>query len=153
MNVCLICCRRSTLALTVVAWFAIQPAVSAAPLSGKPDIFNQKIWPILRDRCAVCHGAKEQQSGLRVDSRERLLKGGTSGPAIVPGKPGESLLIEAVAQTGDLKMPLKGKLSADEVSLLRAWVSQGAPWSTEPQHGPRRPQRQGGSSDCCTPAR
>ena len=66
--------------------------------------------------------------GLRLDSREGLLKGGKSGPAVVPGNPDKSLLIQAVRQTGDLKMPQGGKLKPEEVQTLVEWVKMGAPW-------------------------
>ncbi len=65
-----------------------------------------------------------------MDSREAILKGGSSGPAIVPGKPDESLLVQAVAHTHEeLKMPPKGKLADPEVAALRRWVEMGAPWA------------------------
>jgi cytochrome c553 len=67
--------------------------------------------------------------GLQLDSREHLLKGGNSGPAIVPGKPDESLLIRAVAHTHErLKMPPQGKLSDEQVADLKTWVAGGAHW-------------------------
>src|SRR5258708_16538661 len=66
--------------------------------------------------------------GLRLDSREALLKGGKSGPAIVPGDPEKSLLIEAVRQTKALKMPKGGRLKAAEIDALTDWVKAGAIW-------------------------
>ncbi len=93
------------------------------------EYFETKVRPLLADRCAQCHGAEKQSAGLRVDSREALLSGGDTGPAIVPGKAGASLLIQAVARThAEIKMPPKGKLSDDEVARLRRWVDLGAPW-------------------------
>src|SRR6516165_5466774 len=68
--------------------------------------FELKIRPLLAMKCLPCHGGKKTNSGLRVDSREALLRGGDRGPAIVPGEPGKSLLIQAVRQIDDdLKMP------------------------------------------------
>src|SRR5204863_9636694 len=78
-----------------------------------------------------CHGAdpKKVKGGLRLTSRVELLKGGDTGPAVVPGKPGESLLVKAVRQTSDdLKMPPKGRLQDSEVADLEAWVKGGAVW-------------------------
>jgi hypothetical protein len=67
--------------------------------------------------------------GLQVDSREHLLQGGKSGPAVVPGKPDDSLLIRAVRQEkGSVKMPLGGRLTNQEIADLTAWVKIGAPW-------------------------
>ena len=63
------------------------------------DFFESRVRPILVDHCIKCHGPKKQSSSLRLDSREAALKGGDSGPALVPAKPEASLLIQAVAQT------------------------------------------------------
>src|SRR5690554_739949 len=60
------------------------------------DFFETHIRPVLATKCLKCHGAKKQESNLRLDSRAAMLKGGDSGPAVVPGKPGESYLIEAI---------------------------------------------------------
>jgi hypothetical protein len=94
------------------------------------EYFESRVRPILVDQCVKCHGPKKQSSGLRLDSREALLKGGETGPAITLARPDESLLIQAVAHThAELKMPPSGKLSAPEVAILRQWVTLGAPWS------------------------
>src|SRR5262249_4703310 len=63
------------------------------------EFFESRVRPILVDRCFKCHGEKKQSSGLRLDSREAALKGGDTGPALVAGKPDESLIVQAVAQT------------------------------------------------------
>jgi len=91
------------------------------------DFFESKVRPILMNNCSACHG-DAAMSGLRVDSREGLLKGGTMGPAIVPGNPDASLLIRSVRQTGDLKMPKGGKLQPQEVDALSQWIKSGASW-------------------------
>src|SRR5271166_1461542 len=93
------------------------------------DFFEKSVRPVLSDSCQKCHGPRKQSSELRLDSREAILKGGSSGPAIVPGKPDESLLVQAVAHIHDeLKMPPKSKLPAPDVAALRRWVEMGAPW-------------------------
>ena len=82
--------------------------------------------PLLSESCFKCHGPAKQSSGLRLDSRRAMLEGGTTGPAVVPGKPDESLLVQAVAHTHDeLKMPPKTKLPEHSVSALRRWVEMG----------------------------
>ena len=92
------------------------------------EFFEKRIRPVLANHCFACH-TDLQTSGLRVDSRERLLKGGNSGPAIVPGDPDQSLLIRAVSHTHErLKMPPKGTLRGDEIADLRAWIKSGAHW-------------------------
>jgi len=107
----------------------ISAALMAAPASPEGnDLFENKVRPVLAENCYVCH-TNVQSGGLRLDSREGLLKGGTSGPALVPGDPEKSLLIQAVRQTGDLKMPKGGKLKPAEVEALVEWVKMGAPWT------------------------
>src|SRR3982751_3374453 len=78
------------------------PAPTAAPPAA--HVFEVTIRPILAANCYDCH-TDQRMGGLRVDSREALLKGGRTGPAIVPGDPDKSLLIVAVRQAGALKMP------------------------------------------------
>ena len=76
--------------------------------------FFDKVQPLLASRCATCHGPDKAEGGLRLDSREAALKGGDSGPALVPGKPDESLLLMAVKRTHEvLEMPPKEKLSGE----------------------------------------
>lgn len=93
--------------------------------------FKKDIVPILEDRCWYCHGADEQESGLRLDQRAKMLKGGDSGlPAIVPGKPEKSYLLEAVKHLdANVKMPPdEDKIPAKEISLLERWIKEGAVW-------------------------
>src|SRR5262249_20877303 len=79
--------------------------------------------------CYSCHSAgKKVKGGLLLDTRAGLLKGGDSGPALVPSKPADSLLIKAVHYDhADLKMPPKGKLPAATVADLEKWIQMGAP--------------------------
>ncbi len=68
-------------------------------------------------------------SGLRLDAREHILKGGTRGPAIEPGQPQESLLIQAVTHShAELRMPPEGELSTEQIEDLQTWIRDGAPW-------------------------
>ena len=92
------------------------------------EFFESKIRPILANNCYSCH-TDSGLGGLRLDSRESIIKGGMTGPAIVPGDPDKSLLIKAVRQTDPaLMMPLGGKLKDSEVESLAAWVKAGAVW-------------------------
>src|SRR5688572_12602593 len=109
----------------------------AAPPQASPDdpasaeFFEKKIRPILVDRCYSCHSATapKVKGGLRVDSREHLLKGGETGPAIVPGHPEKSLFVEVISYKNvDLKMPPKSKLPANQIADLTEWVRKGATW-------------------------
>lgn len=94
--------------------------------------FLARVRPVLAANCYKCH-TSEAMGGLRLDSREGMLKGGDSGTALVPVDPGKSLLIQAIQQTGDLKMPPRGhKLQEGEIADLVKWVKEGAVWdSTE----------------------
>ena len=92
------------------------------------DFFEAKIRPVLGKNCYPCHSSetKSPMGGLFVDSRNGLLTGGKSGPAIVPGEPDKSLLIRAVRYQGR-KMPPSGQLPADVIADLEKWVAMGAP--------------------------
>jgi mono/diheme cytochrome c family protein len=107
------------------ALLLLAPAALAA---GDEEFFEKHVRPVLVEKCLSCHGAKKPKGGLRLDTRDGALTGGDGGPALVPGKPNDSRLIEAVKQTGDLKMPPSGKLADREIAALEEWVSRGAPW-------------------------
>jgi hypothetical protein len=91
--------------------------------------FESKVRPVLGDTCFKCHGGEKVRGGLRLDSRAALLKGGDSGPAVVPGDPEKSLLIQAVRyKHEDIKMPPDKQLPAAVVNDFAAWVKDGAVW-------------------------
>ena len=98
------------------------------PMSPR-EFFVARVQPVLQNKCLGCH-ASEPQGGLRMDSRDALLKGGNSGPALVPGDADASLLVQAVRQSHDLKMPPDGKLPEQEVDALAQWVGDGAVWDS-----------------------
>src|ERR1041384_7173345 len=101
-------------------------AVHAQTAPESPDFFETKVRPVLASSCYYCHAATAM-GGLRLDSREAMMKGGSRGPALVAGDPEKSLLIQAVRQTDEkLKMPMGGKLKDSEVANLVAWVKAGA---------------------------
>ena len=92
------------------------------------QFFESKIRPILANNCYQCHTGANS-GGLRVDSREALLKGGKTGPSVIPGNPAESLLIQATSYShARIKMPPADKLDATEIADLSKWVSDGAVW-------------------------
>jgi mono/diheme cytochrome c family protein len=95
--------------------------------AAREEFFEQNVRPLLAENCYSCHGDKKQKGGLRLDSLAAILKGGESGPAVVPGKPDESLLVDAINYAGP-EMPPTGKLGAEKVAILARWVSLGAPW-------------------------
>src|SRR5262245_7500088 len=87
------------------------------------EYFEREVRPILVDHCQKCHGAAKQESDLRLDSREALLKGGVTGPAIVPGQPTKSTLIAAIRHEGEIKMPPKSKLTEAQIAAISHWVA------------------------------
>ena len=105
--------------------------------------FENRVRPVLVEHCGKCHGIGEGakvKGGLRLDSRQALLTGGDNGPAIVLGKPETSRLVTALEYLdSDLQMPPRGKLPANVIADMRAWISAGAPWpasdKTAPAHG------------------
>ncbi len=103
------------------------------PLSPR-EFFLSRVQPVLEAKCLGCH-ASEPQGGLRMDSREALLKGGNSGPALVAGDPDRSLLVQAVRFQHDLKMPPTGALPQDETDALVRWIGDGAVWAEESDLG------------------
>jgi hypothetical protein len=121
---------RRILCCSLVVWVSFCVGQAAPPDAAEREFFEQQIRPLLAKRCYECHStaAKKRQGGLVLDSREGMLKGGSSGPAIVPGDPQHSLLIQAVHYDG-LEMPpkKKGKLSQREIAALERWVRRGAP--------------------------
>jgi mono/diheme cytochrome c family protein len=110
--------------LCVCAGKAEEPAKSGQGA----EFFEKSIRPLLANHCFQCHGPRKQKAGLRLDSREAMVAGGESGPAIVPGRPDKSLLIKAVHYRDEPKMPPKGQLTRRDIGALTAWIQQGAPW-------------------------
>ncbi len=100
-----------------------------APDSEQAEFFESTIRPLLADNCHECHSGRVDPAfgGLRVDSREGLLAGGDSGPAVVPGRPAESALVQRL-HGRPMLMPPTGPLGGDEIEALTRWVAMGAPW-------------------------
>ncbi len=109
----------------------VSSAFAAEIEPAKLEFFESKIRPLLVDNCYDCHSvqSKKSRGGLLLDTRENVLKGGDTGPAIVPGDPEKSLLIKAVRYTdSELQMPPKNKkLSEEKIAYLVEWIKMGAP--------------------------
>ena len=108
------------------------PAPSQATISPEElTFFEEHIRPLLENRCYKCHSAKatELHANLYLDSRPGWKKGGDSGPAIHPGNPSESLVVQAIGYSEDAAtpMPPEGKLPDREIALLTKWIEMGAP--------------------------
>lgn len=110
------------LAVTAPALLA-QPA----PDTGDAAFFETKIRPLFVERCYACH-TEARMGGLQLDSRDHFLRGGKSGPIVVPGEPDASLLVKALRYDANPKMPPTGKLAASEIAAVETWVKAGAAW-------------------------
>src|ERR1700674_5711890 len=110
------------------ACLLIQPAF-AQP--NPVNFFETSVRPVLKNNCQACHNEKTRSSGLSLASRDSVLAGGHRGVAIKDGNPADSLLVQAVEQSGDLKMPPTGKLQPEQIAAIRRWIEMGAPWPTE----------------------
>ena len=114
--------------IVLVATMSLPPR-AAAFTSEQIRFFENKIRPLLSEQCFECHSTKKQKGGLLLTSRESILTGGASGPAIRLGDIEKSMLIEAVRyRNSDFQMPPKQKLADRDIRQLEEWVAMGAPW-------------------------
>jgi len=104
--------------------------VFAFLLAARPDekFFDRKVAPILTRRCLPCHNEQLNNGNLSFVSRNNLLKGGSRGPAVVPGNPEQSLMIHVLRHEGQLQMPPGPALPRKEIRVLTDWVRRGAVW-------------------------
>ena len=132
---------RSTIHFSIIIFILLQfNSVALGSGSGRADeaekvkFFEGKVRPLLVEHCYGCHSDEAEargalKAGLKVDSLADLRKGGDSGPALTPGDPGISLIIEAVNyRNDDMAMPPKKKLDDAQIQILTEWVKMGAPW-------------------------
>ena len=105
--------------------------------------FEKNIRPLLAERCHTCHStaAPSVFAGLYLDSRDGVLRGGDSGPAVVPGDSDNSLLLRAVRGEARVPMPPTGRLTEDQIEDLAAWVDAGSPWPREQARGQPDPSQ------------
>ena len=123
MNVLKVCLMATLFAGCVAAEETFKPA--------DLEFFEKEIRPLLSEKCYSCHGVEKHKAGLRMNSRTSILKGGETGPAAIPGKAAESLMIKAIGYTTDTQMPPKAKLKDAEIASLTKWVNLGMPWPVE----------------------
>jgi hypothetical protein len=119
--------QRFILPLLATACLPIMegPATAAEPGDGVA-FFEAKIRPVLVEQCYSCHAEAKQRGGLRLDTKDAVRKGGDSGPALIAGKPNESLLVKALRYQ-DLKMPPNKKLADTVAADFVKWIEMGAP--------------------------
>ena len=103
----------------------------AAPASMTPQqvmFFESKVRPVLVNNCFACHGNGQQRADISLESLSAMLKGNAHGPVLVAGDPDKSTLVHVINYDGKVKMPPSGKLRAEEIAALTAWVKMGALW-------------------------
>ena len=97
--------------------------------------YEHDIKPLLAAKCTACHGALEQEAGLRLDAGKLIHRGGDEGPAVLPGEASKSLLLQRIeADDPAERMPPEGEgepLNADQVALLRTWIENGAEYPAD----------------------
>lgn len=123
--------RICKISIGLLVLLALLPLLSRAEPPAATVDFDRDIKPIFAERCLRCHGPERSRSGLRLDGRVHLMRGGDSGePAIVPGKGADSHLVKLVSgQIADKIMPPTGKpLTGEQIARLRLWIDQGAKW-------------------------
>ncbi len=123
--------RRSSLACNLVVLLWQIASAESAPAQTVDDLFLREIQPLLKQKCLACHGGDPRLRGnLDLRSRAGLLKGGVSGPALIPGDAARSLLFQALLWEGELKMPPKEseRLSKSQVAAFKTWIDAAAPW-------------------------
>lgn len=114
---------RVSFASLIVA--LVTPAFSER--DAEREFFETKVRPLLAKNCYMCH-TEARAGGLQMDSEDGMMRGSKDGPVLVPGKPDESKLIQAIRYKDRIKMPPSGKLSDEDIGTLEAWVRSGAIW-------------------------
>jgi hypothetical protein len=124
--------RAGAAVIGLLVCFTSGIGYGAEPGPRELEFFEKEVRPLFVEHCYRCHSvnAKRLEAGLLLDSRSGQLRGGDSGPAIVPGQVGKSRLIQAVRYE-DFEMPPKGELPARDVETLVRWIDMGAPWPKE----------------------
>ena len=114
-------------------------AAAASAQTADVAFYESAIRPILRNNCIACHAGKTLTSGLSLETRESILRGGNRGPAIDKAKPASSLLLEAIRQTGDApKMPPGRKLTDEQIAAMEKWIAADLPMPAAVQQSKRR---------------
>jgi hypothetical protein len=107
------------------------PAFPAQQRDRDQRFFDTRVAPILAKRCLGCHNQELNNGNISFLDRDTLLKGGGRGPAIVPGRPEESLLVSVLRHDGEVQMPPGRKLPPGEIRTLTEWIRRGAVWGTK----------------------
>lgn len=122
--------------IRIPLWPLLAATLGGVAAGAEPD-FYRDVFPFLKANCIACHNKTTAKAGLNMETPEWMIKGGDSGPGIVPGKSAESLIVEASLHEGDLEMPPEKnksgavKLTEAEIALLKTWIDQGAKASVQ----------------------
>ena len=111
------------------------PTVAADRQDRDARFFDRRVAPILTRRCLGCHNDQLNNAGISFLDRASLLKGGSRGPAIVPGKPELSAMMDALRHDGPIQMPPGPKLPPREIAILTQWIQRGAIWGSKLRPG------------------
>jgi len=137
--------RRSAGGLVQCILALLLPATAVAETP--EDLFEKHVRPLLLSKCTKCHSDEKSESGLKLTSRQGLMTGGDSGPAIVPGEAAKSLLVSVIKPGGDFEMPPDGPLAGEEVAAVEQWIDSGAVWPGDAIGGGPRKTRSGEPTD------
>jgi len=108
---------------------AAMPAAKPAPLKPGDVAFSSEIVPLLLEKCGSCHGDRDPENNFGMTSLQSLVQGGRSGPAVIPGKGADSLLVKKLRGVGidGQRMPLgRTPLEDPQIALIEKWIDQGA---------------------------
>ena len=106
-------------------------ALAADRTAREARFFDARVAPILTRRCLGCHNQELKNGNISFLDRQSLLRGGSRGPAIVPGNPGASVLVDVLRHDGEIQMPPGPKLPAKEIRILTEWIERGAVWGSK----------------------
>jgi len=113
---------------TLAAVFTLTTAFAQQPSAANAEFFEMRIRPLFVNKCYACH-TEDRMGGLQLDTGEHALKGGKSGPVIIPGDPANSLMVKALHYNeARLKMPPTGRLKDAEIADVETWIKNGAVW-------------------------
>ncbi len=121
--------KPSFLSFVLIFSLGMASSANSSGLQSQSEFFETRVRPILINKCSTCHGPAQQQGGLRVDSLAALIKGGKSGPAIIPKNAAGSLIVQAISYSHPtLQMPPAAKLEKPQIDAITDWINNGATW-------------------------
>jgi hypothetical protein len=114
-----------------ILWRLAFAALAPDPARDAARYFDARVAPILTRRCLGCHNEELKNGNISFLDRDSLIRGGSRGPAIVPGRPQDSVLMDVLRHDCEIQMPPGPKLPAKEIAVLAEWIRRGAVWGTK----------------------